>query len=375
MKAGLLGHGTVGKGVTEITDGRFPDIEITRILVKSLAEDQDSRCTENVDEILEDGEIGLIIECMGGMRPAFDYVRRALESGRHVITSNKKMLASHFCELASLAREKNVSLRYEACAGGGIPWIHEIKRTSRADEITAFRGILNGTTNYILSAMEEKGLSFAEALARAQRLGYAEADPGDDIDGYDTRYKTVLTAAAAFGRVCPPEEIPVFGIRHLEKEDMEWAEKHGRRIRLLAGAEKTADGFRALVMPRMLKTDDPFSTVKENLNLAELSCRTLGRATFGGQGAGSLPTGHAVVQDMLEVVRDRTAEKETVRVTGCEIGGIESVFYVRTSAPGLWRAYAAECAGNVVITKKMDLRDFLELAGRDSGIFAAEAAE
>ena len=178
MKIGLLGHGVVGSGVTAITDScarkKVRRLEVTRILVKDESELTDPRCTLNVEEILQDPEIELVAECMGGLEPAHTMVSRALEAGKHVVTSNKKMFANYCEELFGLAQENGVTIRYEASVGGGIPWMSNLTRIKRLESVLSFRGILNGTTNYILTRMEETGRDFEECLAEAQKLGYAE---------------------------------------------------------------------------------------------------------------------------------------------------------------------------------------------------------
>ena len=236
MKIGLLGHGVVGSGVTKITDScrnrKVRRLEVARILVKDEWEMTDPRCTRNIDDILNDPEIEIVAECMGGIEPAHTFVARALESGKHVVTSNKKMFAEKAEELLALAKENGVSIRYEAACGGGIPWMANLERTGRLEQVTGFCGIFNGTTNYIISRMEDTGTSFEDNLAEAQSLGYAERDPSDDIDGHDVCYKTILSALKAFHMYAKPSEVAVSGLRTISQEDFAWAKKNHRAIRL-----------------------------------------------------------------------------------------------------------------------------------------------
>jgi len=237
MKIGLLGHGVVGGGVSRIIDtGRSEEVkqlEVVKILVKDESECTDERCTTNADDILNDPEIDAVCECMGGLEPAHTFVKRALEAHKHAVTSNKKMLANYFDELLSIAEENGVQLLYEATAGGGIPWMANLRSIRRIDEVDRFRGIFNGTTNYMLSHMESEQADFDEMLEKAQSLGYAERDPSDDIDGFDVRYKVMLSAAAAFDAVIDPAEIITFGIRNIRKGDIAWANEHGKSVKLI----------------------------------------------------------------------------------------------------------------------------------------------
>lgn len=197
MKIALLGYGTVGRGVDKIIGERVDDVEVSRIL--ELPDRlSDPRMTSEYEDIVSDPEIGIVVECMGGIEPAHAFIMRALEAGKHVVTSNKAVVAAHFAEFAACALEHGVSLFIEASVGGGIPWIAGIEKARRVDEVTSFSGIMNGTTNYIVYAMLKDGADFGEVLAEAQSLGYAERDPSADIDGIDVKNKTVITASVAF---------------------------------------------------------------------------------------------------------------------------------------------------------------------------------
>lgn len=188
-----------------------------------------------------------------GVEPAHSYVKRALDAGKHVVTANKKMLAVYAGELFDLARRKGLVLAYEASVGGGIPWIDNIKHIQRLEPVTAFQGIFNGTSNYILSQMAEKDLDFAACLKEAQELGYAEKDPSDDIDGGDVCYKICLSALTAFGKIADPRQVDQWGIRHLTKEDFAWAKANGRTIKLLGRGRQAGEKLSLQVLPVMLK--------------------------------------------------------------------------------------------------------------------------
>ena len=297
MKIGLLGCGVVGKEVRTILDKK-EELELVRILVKEESEIDDTRMTLSYEKILQDEDINLIIECMGGLEPAYTYVKEALKHHKHVVTSNKKMLATHFMDLYEIACKNQVSLRYEACVAGGIPWIHEMNRVQRIDKIHSFYGIMNGTTNYILTKVAE-GLSFEEALSQAQQNGFAEQDPTDDIDGYDARYKGVLTALTSFQTYIPIEEVPVYGIRSLSFEDQTYALNHDGIIKLLVQGVQEENEISLSVIPTLVSKDYILAKITNETNAVFVTSDTLKESGYIGKGAGGEPTAHAVVQDVL----------------------------------------------------------------------------
>ncbi len=333
MKIGLLGHGVVGSGVRKIIDDHLTDetkqLEVVKILVKDESEICDDRMTLKVDEVVNHPEIDVVAECMGGLEPAHTFVRQALLNGKHVVTSNKKMLATFAQELFEIAHEKNVQLCYEASVGGGIPWIHEIQHVRQIDEIDCFEGIFNGTTNYILSQMADNGEDFEPMLKEAQALGYAERNPSDDIDGFDVRYKTALSSLAAFGTYVKPEDIITFGIRSIHAIDMTWAKEHGYVMKLIGKGIRTENGLDLSVIPTMVKTNSFFANIPLNFNALSTDSKTLGKAVYIGQGAGSLPTAHAVVQDMIQILKNDVHfhDEQQLSLTTPHI----ATYYVRSS--------------------------------------------
>ena len=381
MKIGLLGHGVVGSGVTAITDScavkRVRRLEVSRILVKDEAELTDPRCTLNVEEILQDPEIEIVAECMGGLEPAHTFVSRALEAGKHVVTSNKKMFA-HFCpELCALAAENGVTIRYEAAVGGGIPWMANLTRVKRLEPVQSFRGIFNGTTNYILTRMEETGMDFAECLNEAQSLGYAEKNPTDDIEGYDVKYKAALTAMKAFGAEPDLDAVITYGISTVSSKDLAWAKENGRSLKLIAEGKDDGDSISLWVMPVFLSKNDIFANVRENFNAAESDSKTLGKAVYIGQGAGSLPTAHAVVQDLLDIYVNQDAVPEAMKKRTVYNGNISARFYIRTGKPELFDAVTEQkLAEDTLLTKEMPLSeaDRMIKESGDAALFAAMVA-
>lgn len=301
MKIALLGFGTVGRGVDEIVSSRDLGVEVSRIL--ELPDRlTDPRMTSSIDDILTDPEVKIVVECMGGVEPAHTFIMGALEAGKHVVTSNKAVVAAHFAEFAATAMAHDVSLYIEASVGGGIPWIAGVEKARRVDEVTSFKGIMNGTTNFIVDAMRRSGAEFADVLARAQELGYAERDPSADIDGIDVKNKTIITASVAFDVACT-KDLPVSGIRNLSKADLDLFAERGLTVKLL-GRGVQADGrYAVAVEPVAVPVDSLEANVPSNFNLVTLDATTVGELKFYGQGAGSLPTGNAIVQDVLDCAR------------------------------------------------------------------------
>lgn len=377
INVGLLGHGVVGSGVTDIID-KLEGVKVKSFLVKDLSESDDPRCTTNPDSILNDPEIDIVAECMGGIEPAYTYVKQAIENGKHVVTSNKKMLAHGAESLFTLSEEHHVRIGFEATTGGGIPWIDNIARIRRIDDISSFQGIFNGTTNYILSRMSDEGTSFEEMLKEAQALGYAERDPKDDIDGYDVRYKVMLSALSAFDALLKEEEIITHGIRTIQEEDIACAKAMGRVCKLTGSAVKQSDSVSAMVMPVFLKQNDPLSAVSLNFNMLTCVSNTLGTASFYGQGAGSLPTAHAVVQDILDIAANVPSPKRALHSVHTDNQQYTSHYYIRTKKPVIFLTITERSLSeNSFITKPVSLvemEQFIRTA-EDESLFVAEVKE
>lgn len=298
MKIALLGYGTVGRGVDSIISSRVDTVEVARIL--ELPDRlSDPRMTSNFDDIVDDPTIGIVVECMGGLEPAHTYILRALAAGKNVVTSNKAVVAAYFAEFAEAASASGVGLYIEASVGGGIPWIASVEKAHRVDEISSFKGIMNGTTNYIVYAMQRDGADFADVLAEAQAKGYAERDPSADIDGEDVRNKTIISASVAFDVACT-QDLPVSGIRNLTKADLDLFAGHGLSVKLLGRGVQRDGRYAVAVEPVAVTLASLEANVPTNFNLITLEGTTVGELKFYGQGAGSLPTGNAIVQDVLD---------------------------------------------------------------------------
>ena len=379
MKIGLLGHGTVGSGVRKIVDEKntneISQLEISKILVRYEKDITDERMTVDIHDIVEDSDIDVVVECIGGDEPAFSYVKAALFNGKHVVTSNKKMLVNHLEELLELARKSGVSLKYEAACGGGIPWMSNLDRTKRIDDIESFRGIFNGTTNYILSKMSDEGSEFAVALKEAQACGYAEFDPSDDIDGMDTAYKVVLSSCKGFGVLANIQDIYIYGIRHISAKDIAYACKHGYVCKLIGSGVKSSSTVSGTVIPTFIPKQNIFATIPANFNAIESDSKTLGKMTYVGQGAGSYPTAHAVVQDLIDLVLHQDTEVSTgVSICVDNMSRVSS-FYVRSANLNRMEEVIEERVDeDTCITKRMS---FVELASvmkilEDDAVFVAE---
>ncbi len=313
---GLMGLGVVGSGVARALLERGDaygrqlgcPLRLVRILEREPDRERPVRVdpvlfTQDVRDIVDNDSVHIVIEVLGGENPAFEYQRRALEVGKYVVTANKEVIAKHGVELRAVARESGVDLLYEASVGGGIPIIAPLNRDLLADEITAVSAIINGTTNYILSSMSREGSDFEPALRRAQELGYAEADPANDIEGTDAAYKLAILASLAFHTDIRPEDVYREGITRLTARDFRYARELGCAIKLLALARKHDSQLQVRVHPVLLHEDELLAKVDGVLNAVQVEGDLVGRVLFQGQGAGSLPTSSAIVADVLDAAR------------------------------------------------------------------------
>lgn len=298
MKIAVLGFGTVGRGVVNIIEDRVPQVQVARIL-ELPDRCVEPRMTPNFDDIANDPEIEVVVECMGGLEPAHTFICKALTAGKSVVTSNKAVVAEYFGEFVNLANAHDAGFLIEASVGGGIPWIASIAKVRRIDEVSTFSGIMNGTTNYIIEKMRDDAVDFDVALAEAQRLGYAERDPTADIDGIDVKNKTIIGTSVAFGCACQ-KDIPTTGIRNLKIADLTFLESRGYVVKLLGRATQQDGRYAAAVEPVCMPLRTLEADVPSNFNLVTLDGATIGTLKFYGQGAGSLPTGNAIVQDLLD---------------------------------------------------------------------------
>ena len=315
VNVAILGFGTVGSGVAEVLtrnsrliDSRTDD----QIRVKYIMRARDifdgpyrDLFVKDFSVIERDPGVDIVVETIGGTGAALDYTTRALKAGKSVVTSNKELVAAHGYELLQLAREHGCSYLFEASVGGGIPILRPLTSCLAANELTQVTGILNGTTNYILTRMIRAGLTFDQALREAQDNGYAEKDPTADVDGHDACRKICILAALAFGRHVYPHQVPTQGIRGVGLEDVAYADSKGYKIKLLGRAIREPEGkVCAFVAPHLVPLDNPLAGVEDVFNAISVTGNAIGDVMFYGRGAGKLPTASAVVADVIDLAKD-----------------------------------------------------------------------
>ena len=315
-KIALLGMGTVGGGVYEIIERQKEEmpfkigaaLEVVKVLVRNKAKYADripaEKLTDVWEDVIGDDSIDIVVEVMGGIEPARTYIKAALEKGKHVVTANKDLMAMHGHELLELAGEHHCDLLFEAAVAGGIPIIRPLKQCLAGNNITEIVGIINGTTNFILTKMKEDGMDFGEALQLATDLGYAEADPTADIEGYDAGRKLAIMASIAFHTSVTFDDVFTEGITKITAKDMRYAKEMGCSIKLLGIAKNTETGIEVKVHPTMIPENHPLAAVNDSFNAVFVHGDAVDDAMFYGRGAGALPTGSAVVGDIMDVARN-----------------------------------------------------------------------
>lgn len=314
INIGLLGLGNVGKGVynilsintKKITNSAGKNIKINKVLVSDINKKREidipkELLTTHADEILNDPEIDIIVELVGGITSAYEYIKKALLNKKPVVTANKAVIATYGQELIKIAHDNKVALRYEASVAGGIPIINSLSKSLCANEFEEIIGIVNGTTNYILTQMTDYGLDYNDVLKAAQEKGFAEADPTSDVEGEDAAYKLSILISTAFGIQIEPKDIPREGITRVSKDDIEYASQFGYKIKLLATAKKTGNKLEYDVHPTLIPVSHPLASVSNEFNALFLKGNAVGDLMLYGKGAGSMPTGSAVVGDIIEV--------------------------------------------------------------------------
>ena len=316
IKVALLGVGTVGTGVYKLIQRRADvmvrtigaEMEVSKILVHNLNKQREgidaSLLTDNWQEIVNDPEIQIIVEVMGGIEPARTMILEALHAGKHVVTANKDLLAAHGKELLDAAEEKHCDLLFEAAVAGGIPIIRPLKQCLAGNEINEVIGIVNGTTNYILTKMFEENMSFEEALAKATELGYAEADPTADVEGLDAGRKVSIMASIAFHSRVVFDDVYTEGITKITSDDIAYAKEFDSVIKLLGVAHNTEGGIEVGVYPMLLNKEHPLASVRDSFNAVFVHGDAVDDAMFYGRGAGELPTASAVMGDIIDVARN-----------------------------------------------------------------------
>lgn len=356
IKAAIMGYGTIGSGVMEVLEinqssiakrvGEGIEVKYVLDLRDFPGEPIQEKIVHDYKVIAEDAEVKIVVETMGGVEPAYTFVKAMLEAGKHVTTSNKALVAAKGAELIALAKEKNVNFMFEASVGGGIPIIRPLNSCLTADEIEEITGIVNGTTNYMMTKMTEEGSEFDDVLKDAQAKGYAEKDPTADIEGYDACRKIAILTSLVCGQQVDFEDIHTEGITKITATDIKYAKAMGRAIKLLASSKKTGDGYVAMVAPYLLPKTHPLYSVNDVFNAIFVHGNVLGDAMFYGSGAGKLPTASAVVADIVEMAKHmdmnipvewsskklelvdykKSSNQFFVRVSGEDKGAVEKAF-------------------------------------------------
>lgn len=368
IRVAILGSGTVGTGVYKIIQNQkdeFPhkigsELEVAKILVRNINKQREGIpseiLTDKWSDIINDDSIGIVIEVMGGIEPAKTYISEALANGKHVVTANKDLMAEHGHELLDIAAAHNCDLLFEAAVAGGIPIIRPIKQCLAANKITEIMGIINGTTNFILTKMTEEGMEFEDALKLATELGYAEADPTADIEGLDAGRKIAILASIAFNSRVSFSDVYTEGISKITAKDIKYAKELGCVIKLIATAKNTETGIEVRVTPMFIPVSHPLASVNDSFNAVFVHGDALGDAMFYGRGAGELPTASAVMGDVIDVCRN-TVYNCNGRI-GCtcyknipikSMDNIESKYFVSTlleNKSGTLGAVANTFAGN-----------------------------
>ena len=348
---GLMGLGVIGSGVVKVLMGKPETLAReagSRLVLKKVLEQDSTKhgsmglepelfITQFV-ELVNHPEVDIVVELIGGEHPAFEYIKEALAHGKHVVTANKEVMAKHWSQLLAVAHQHQVSLRCEASVGGGIPLIAPFQEDLVANDISAIYGILNGTTNYILTQMAKEGLDFSVALKQAQELGYAEANPANDIEGIDAAYKLAILTTIAFGTEVGPENIYHEGISRLQARDFRYAQELGYAIKLLAIAKRAGDSIEARVHPVFIPEDSLLAKVDGVYNAIHVEGDLVGKVIFYGQGAGPSATSSAVVADIINIAQNINrgtssapklpfASERTIK----PMAEIETRYYVRMS--------------------------------------------
>lgn len=365
MKIGLIGIGTVGSGVWQVINKNKDLIEKRaqcQVEIKKVADrDTEKLCEAGVPEhiqsndaweLINDPDLDIIVELIGGIEPAKTFIIAALKNGKHVVTANKDLIAAHGGELLEVAEANSKNLYFEASVGGGIPIIMPLKESLAGNYIEQIMGIINGTTNYILTKMTNAGSAYEDVLKEAQKLGYAEADPTSDVGGFDSARKIAILASIAFNTRVTDKDVYVEGIQNITAEDIQYAKELGFTVKLLGIAKESDDGVEVRVHPVMIPNTHPLASVNDAFNAIFVRGDAVGDTMFYGRGAGTLPTASAVVGDIVKIVRNRECSSQSSFV-GCTcfeqkrikpIGEIEAKYFIRLSVedrPGVLANIAA----------------------------------
>ena len=358
----VLGAGNIGSAVIARLlelENEIVDINLKKVLVSDISKDRDvdkKLLTDNFSDILDDQSIDLVIEVLGGVDPGKEYIKSLLEDGKAVITANKDIIADCGSELVQLAQENNTCLYFEAAVAAGIPVLKPLIESLRGESLKRVTGIINGTSNYILSSMEE-GSSYTDALNSAQELGYAEPDPTNDVEGVDAKYKAMILSMICFGANPTPENLYTEGISTITKEDFDWANRLNKTIKLVAVIDNENEGFNARVHPVLIDTKHPLAAIRGSLNAVVVEGENINQLVFSGPGAGAAPTASAIIGDVLSACHQLSSDQSnwyplrSQKFENKEFKNVSSSWFVRLSVkdePGVLASIAGTFGENNV---------------------------
>ena len=358
----VLGAGNIGSAVIARLlelENEIVDINLKKVLVSDISKDRDvdkKLLTDNFSDILDDQSIDLVIEVLGGVDPGKEYIKSLLEGGKAVITANKDIIADCGSELVQLAQENNTCLYFEAAVAAGIPVLKPLIESLRGENLKRVTGIINGTSNYILSSMEE-GSSYTDALNSAQELGYAEPDPTNDVEGVDAKYKAMILSMICFGANPTPENLYTEGISTITKEDFDWANRLNKTIKLVAVIDNENEGFNARVHPVLIDTKHPLAAIRGSLNAVVVEGENINQLVFSGPGAGAAPTASAIIGDVLSACHQLSSDQSnwyplrSQKFENKEFKNVSSSWFVRLSVkdePGVLASIAGTFGENNV---------------------------
>ena len=369
MKIGLLGFGVVGKGFYDLAADR-EDMQVAKVVCLEDVTLPDAEVTRDIDAVLKDETIDTVIEAMGGLHPAYEFVRAAMEAGKNIVTSNKALVATFYDDLIPLALEKGLQFRCTAAVGGGIGWLSELERARRVQQLQQVGGIMNGTCNYILDSMTRLGLTYADALAQAQQLGYAEANPTTDVEGIDTWHKVILSSNIAFGISVDTATVPAAGISNITAQDVAQFTAHGLVCKLISTGKMENGQLSAYVQPTLVAQGQPEAAVPANYNLITFVGSASGRMSLFGQGAGRYPTAYNVMQDCADIL----AGKGFYSPCGGKVSAVNAdtlSFYVRGAKDAWLEEHTAENWGEAVVTKPVPVNEMHSWLKDHPGTFLA----
>lgn len=383
VNIGILGYGTIGSSVDKLVKDNHDliaqrtglDLEVLNICDVS-PKLKHPKLVRDAGKITRNPEISVVVESIGGTKPALDFILTAIENGKHVVTSNKEVMALFGDKIMAAAAKHGVAVLFEASVGGGIPIIGSLSSDLVANDVTEVYGIVNGTTNYILSKMEKEGSEFSDALKEAQSLGFAEANPKKDIEGYDASYKAAILASVAFRKIINWKDVYFEGITKITKEDISYAKDIGYVIKLLAIAKKTGNELEVRVHPTLIPIDHALASVNGPMNAIYVKGSAVGELMFYGQGAGGLPTASAVVSDIIAAVANDKCQMANVKLLKARIKNIEEIssrYYIRMITPdhpGVLAQISKAFADNNVSIAAVVQKENAVPAGRQVGYLA-----